>query len=161
MGSDTFEVRVAWRRDDPAIEADAIDFWTRLGLLPPGVSPEQRAKELVCVAYAGGRIVAVGTASIEHIPELRARFALIRGATDPDYRRHGAMWALAEPVRATLEQWAIDHPEEKLAGRLGFADLEAWGELTKMPMVSGLMLFGYTAEGRQVRGEWFDHFRLD
>jgi hypothetical protein len=156
-----FEVRVAWRRGDPAIEADAIAFWNRINVLPAGVRPEERVRELVAVVYADGKIVAVATASIDHVPELRARFALIRGATDPDYRRSGAMWMLAEPVRSTLEQWAIDHPEERIAGRIGFADLDAWGELTRMPVVSRLMLFGYTADGRQVRGDWFDHFRLD
>jgi GNAT superfamily N-acetyltransferase len=161
VGGKALEIRVAWRRDDPEIEADAVQFWTRLGLLPSGVSPEERAKELVCVAYADGRLIAVGTAAIEHIPQLRANFAVIRGATDPDYRRLGAMWALAEPVRATLEQWAIDNPEERLAGRLGFVEHGAWGELAKMPVVSRLMLFGYTAEGRQIRGDWFDHFRFD
>jgi len=34
-----FEVRPAWRRDDPEIEADAIAFWRRLDLLPKDVAP--------------------------------------------------------------------------------------------------------------------------
>ena len=38
-----FEVRDAWRRDDPAIEADAIDFWQRLGILPARTSRPRSA----------------------------------------------------------------------------------------------------------------------
>ena len=45
------EVRIAWRRDDPEIERDAIDFWRRLGNLPADVTPEERAKEIVLAAY--------------------------------------------------------------------------------------------------------------
>lgn len=158
-----FDVRVAWRRDDPEIEADAIAFWTRLGLLPAGVEPAERAKELVAAAYVEGKLAAVATATIEWIPELRARFAAVRGATDPEYRRHGAMWALTMPVCETLERWAIDHPEEKLAGRIGFAEPDTWGDLARMPVepVSKLMLIGYDEWGRQVRVAWFDHFRFD
>ena len=158
-----FDVRIAWRRDDPQIEADAIAFWNRVNVLPADVRPEDRVKELVAVAYRDGKIVAVSTAILEFIPKLRARFAVLRGATDPAHRRHGAMWALAVPVRETLERWSLDHPEEKVAGRIGFAEPNAWGDLMKMPVVpiSELMLFGYDDLGRQVRGAWFDHFRLD
>ena len=38
-----YVLRPAWRPEDPRIEADAIAFWTRLGILPPGVAPAQRA----------------------------------------------------------------------------------------------------------------------
>ena len=34
-------MRVAWRRDDPEIEADAIAFWSRIGVLPEGVDPAE------------------------------------------------------------------------------------------------------------------------
>ena len=43
----------------PQIERDAVDFWRRLGNLPPDVAPEQRARELTAVAYKDGRIVGV------------------------------------------------------------------------------------------------------
>jgi len=33
------DVRIAWRRDDAALEADAIAFWERLGVLPADVAP--------------------------------------------------------------------------------------------------------------------------
>ena len=156
------EVRIAWRRDDPAIEADAIDFWTRLALLPPEVRPEQRAKELIAAAYMHGRLIAVSTATIEWIDFLRARFAVVRGATDPEHRRSRAQLALAVPSREALQRWAIDHPEEKLAGGLAVVERAEWGDFASLPVwpESELMVVGHTADGRQIRAAWFDHFRL-
>ena len=158
-----FEVRTAWRRDDSRIAADAIEFWTRLGLLPPGVRPEDRAKELIAAAYRDGRLVAVATATLDWIPKLRARFAIVRGATDPDYRRSHAQLALAVPSREALRLWSLAHPDEKLAGGIAFVERGEWGDFTRLPVwpESELMLVGYDDLGRQVRASWFDHFRFD
>ena len=160
---DEIEIRPAWRRDDPRIEADAIAFWKRLDLLPHGESPEQRAKELIAAAYRGDRLVAVSTATIEWFAHLRARFAVIRGATDPEHRRARAQLALAVPSRNLLERWALDHPEEKLAGGIAFVDTAEWGEFAKVPVwpESELTFIGHATDGRQVRVAWFDHYRLD
>jgi hypothetical protein len=160
---DALEVRPAWRRDDPQIEADAIEFWTRLGLLPPGASAEQRTKELIAAAYRGDRLVAVSTATIEWFEHLRARFAVLRGATDPEYRRSRAQLALAVPSRNLLERWALDHPEERLAGGIAFVETAEWGDFAKLPVwpESELTFIGYTTDGRQVRVAWFDHYRVD
>jgi hypothetical protein len=157
------EVRPAWRRHDPAIESDAIDFWNRLDVLPPGVKPEERAKQLIAAAYKDGRLVAVSTATIEYVDMLRARFAVLRGATDPEYRRSGAQLALAVPSRQILEQWAKAHPEEKLAGGIAFVETSEWGPFARLPVwpESELTLIGYMPDGRQIRAAWFDHFRFD
>jgi len=157
------EIRPAWRLDDAAVEADAIAFWTRLNLLPPGISPEARAKELIAAAYKDGRLIAVATATIEYFPHLRARFAVLRGATDPEHRRSRAQLALAVPSRRILERWAIDHPQEKLAGGLAFIDPAEWGDFARLPVwpESELGFIGFANDGRQVRVAWFDHYRLD
>ena len=156
-------MRVAWRRDDPQIEDDAIAFWNRLGILPPGVRPEDRAKELIAAAYRDGRLVAVTTATIDRIERLRARMAIIRGATDPDFRRSHAQLALAVPSREALQNWALEHPEERLAGLIGLVEPAEWGEFARLPVWpgSGLALAGYDNLGRQVRVSWFEHFRFD
>jgi hypothetical protein len=160
---DGLEIREAWRRDDPRIEADAIDFWTRFRLLPPDVSPEQRAKELIAAAYRDGRLIAVSTATIEWFDHLRARFAVLRGATDPEHRRSRAQLALAVPSRRALERWALEHPEERLAGGLAFVETAEWGDFARLPVwpESDLAFIGYANDGRQIRLAWFDHFRLD
>jgi hypothetical protein len=157
------EIRAAWRRDDPRIEADAIDFWKRLDVLPPDVTPEQRVKELIAVAYQDGRLVSVATATIERFEHLRANFAVLRGATDPAFRRSGAQLALAVPSRRLLEQWAADHPEAGLAGGLAFLDPAEWGGFARIPVwpESGLTFIGYATDGRQVRVAWFDDYRVE
>jgi hypothetical protein len=158
-----FEVRPAWRRGDPEIEADAIAFWDRLGLLPEGVAPEQRAKELIAAAYKDGQLAAVSTATIEDIGFLGARLAVIRGATDPSHRRSNAQLALAVPSREALRAWALANPGEKLAGGIVFADPREWGDFARLPVwpESELALAGYDEDGRQVRVAWFEHFRYN
>jgi len=158
-----FEVRAAWRRDDPEIEADAIDFWSRLGLLPKEVTPEQRAKELIAAAYKDGRLVAVSTGVIEDIDFLKARLAVIRGATDPEFRRSNAQLALAVPSREALREWAIANPDEKLAGGIAFVDVREWGEFARVPVwpESELAVVGYDQNGKQIRVAWFEHYRYN
>ena len=158
-----FDVRVAWRRDDARIKADAIAMWRRSGLLPDDVSAEQRAEQLVAAAYRGVRLASVATAVIEPIKFLRNRFFVLRSMTAPEFRRSHAQVALALPVAATLEQWALAHPEEKVAGVIGFVEPGAWGDLARAPVapVWPLTLVAYTQEGHQVRLVWFDHVRLD
>jgi hypothetical protein len=158
-----FDVRLAWRRGDPAIEADAVDFWNRLGLLPPGVRPEDRASELIAAAYSGDRLVAVATATIEWIAPFGVNLAVIRGATDPEFRRSRAQLALAAPSRAALIDWSMAHPEERLAGAIAFVEGGEWGDFAKVPVWpgSGLAHAGYDDLGRQVRIAWFEHFRFD
>lgn len=157
------DVRVAWRRDDLAVQADAIAFWERLGVLPAGVAPEQRARELAAAVYKDGALVAVATAVPQRIDFLRANFLLLRSMADPACPREEAQVAFADPVRKALEEWAVANPEQRLAGVVTFVDPKAIGELAYMPVwpVWPLSLVGYLADGRQVRVCWFDHFLFD
>lgn len=162
-GRDGFDVRIAWRRDDPGIEADAIAMWTRLGVLPADAEPEKRAKQLVSAVYIGGELAAVATAVPEEISFLRARMFVIRGMTAPEFRRSHAQIALAGPSMTTLAEWAKANPEEKIAGMIGFVKPGAWGEAARMPVgpFYGWQLVAYTHDGQQVRVVWFDHFRFE
>jgi ribosomal protein S18 acetylase RimI-like enzyme len=158
-----FELRIAWRRDDPEIAADAIDFWKRNALLPPGVDPAERAKELTGAAYKDGRLVALATATLARIDRLHARFALLRASTDPAFRRSHAQRALGVPIREAVRSWSLAHPEERVAGRIAFMERDQWGDLDRQPVwpTTRLSLAGYDDRGRQVRVDWFDHFRFD
>lgn len=155
------EVRTAWRRDDAAIEADAIAFWNRLGLLPEGVDPAARAKEVIAAAYKDGRLIALATATVGWIDFLRARFSIVRGATDPEFRRSQAQLALSAPGRAAMHAWARAHPEENYAGAIVFVDRSEWGDFTRLPVwpESELQVVGYDQHGRQIRVRWFEDFR--
>lgn len=158
-----FDVRIAWRRDDPAIAADAIDLWRRNGLLPEGVDPAERAQELIAASYKDGKLAAVATAVIDEIDFLRARFAIIRGATDPEFRRSHAQLSLSVPSREALWSWAHAHPEENLAGGIVLVDRSEWGDFTRLPVwpESELALVGYDQHGRQIRVRWREDFRFE
>lgn len=158
-----FDVRIAWQRNDPRIEADAIEIWTRLGILPEDVTPEDRAKELVAAAYSGERLAAVCTAVIEPINFLRARFLVMRSMTHPDFRRTNAQIALALPAKAALEAWAKANPADNVAGVIGFVEPGAWGAFAQLPVapVWAWTLVGYTKNGHQIRAAWFDHYRIE
>ena len=158
-----FELRPAWRLDDARVEADAIAFWRRLAVLPPDIAPEQRARDLIAVAYRDDRIVGVHTATIERVEQVRVRLAMLRSAVDPDYRRTHVSMALTLYSRALLERWSRDNPHERLAGlgavleseQLAARGREPWWPQTRF------ILAGFLPDGRQLRISWFEDFRVD
>ena len=158
-----FELRPAWRLNDARIEADAIDFWRRLAILPGDVAPEQRAKELISVAYRDDRVVGVHTATIERVEQVRARLAMLRSAVDPEFRRTRVSMAMTLYSRPLLERWSRDNPHERLAGIGAILDSELLAKRGKEPWwpQTRFILAGFLADGRQLRISWFEDFRLD
>ena len=159
----TFDIRPAWRLSDAAIERDAIDYWTRTGLLPPDVDPADRARELVAVAYFGRRVIGATTATLNHYGPLRARFAFLRGAVDPAYRRRQVGRTLLQFSRPLLEQWSAEHPEEKVLGIGSIVEGTEFAALRQFPVSPDgqLVLVGYLDDGRQIRVSWFAHARVE
>jgi hypothetical protein len=157
------DLRPAWRRDDAAIEGDAIAFWRRLGILPANVAPEGRARELVAAAYRDGELIGVTTATLDRIESLRARFALVRAAVDPGHRRTHAAIALLVYTRDLLERWAAEHPEEGIAGIAGVIENREVAARLREPYwpVTRLGLVGHMPDGRQIRVAWFKEGRVD
>ncbi len=156
------DLRAVWKVTTPKIEADAAAFWARLGLLPPDVDPAARAKQLAAVAYKDGQLIGVMTAMLQRIEFLRARFAMIRGAVDPDHRRGHVVSALGGLTRSLLEQWSKDHPEEQVAGIGALVESREFDMFAKRPIwpQTRLAIAGYTPDGQQIRVAWFDHHRL-
>jgi hypothetical protein len=157
-----FELRPAWRLNDTRIEADAVAFWNRLGILPGGVKPEERARELIAVAYKDGEIVGVHSATIGYLEQVRSRLAMLRSAVDPAHRRSRVSMALTLYSRALLERWARDNPEERLGGLGAIVEGRQLAERGKEPWwpQTRFILAGYTDDGRQIRISWFEDFRL-
>lgn len=158
-----FELRPAWRRDDAQVEADAVAFWKRLDILPADVSPQQRVKELIAVAYKDGQVVGVNTATLERVEQVRARLAMLRGAVDPEHRRTHVAMALTLYSRALLERWSAENPHERLAGLGGIIESEQLAERGKQPYwpQTRFILAGFLKDGRQLRLSWFEDFRID
>ena len=163
QGKPSCDLRIAWRRGDEAIERDAIAFWNRLAILPPGVAPATRARELAVAAYAGDTLVGVTTASLGRIEWLRGRFAFLRCAVDPAHRRGRLAMALTIQTRDIIEAWAAEHPEERLLGLAGVVETPLLQDRLREPVwpTTRFTLVGHRADGRQVRVAWFEHARLD
>lgn len=167
-GADTaaepdYDLRPAWRLGDPEIERDAVAFWERTAILPPGVPPEERARELVAAAYRGHSLVGVTTAALGRIEALRGRFAMLRGSVAPAHRRSRLGFDLLLFSRELLEHWSDEHPAEKVLGLGAVIESPDLAERARQPFwpQSRMGLVGYTPEGRQIRVAWFAHARLD
>jgi len=158
-----YDMRPAWRLDDPEIAAEAIAFWRRLDILPPDVAPEDRARELGAVAYQDGRIVGVTTARLARLDQVRARLAMLRGAVDPDHRRSRVGFAMLLYTRELIERWSMANPHERVAGLGAVIESPDLVVRQKQPYwpTPRLGLIGFTPDGRQIRVSWFEDFRLD
>jgi GNAT superfamily N-acetyltransferase len=155
--------REAWRRDDSGIEGDAVAFWNRLGILPEGVTPDQRTKDIILAAYHGGELVGLLTAALEYLAPLRARLAMVRGAVDPAFRRRRIGLMMMFMARPILERWSRDNPHERVAGIGAVIQAAELADLSRRPYspFTRFMLTGFTREGDQLRVCWFEDFRLD
>ena len=157
------DLRAAWRRDDPDILRDALAFWDRLGILPPDVEPDDRARELAAAAYRDGKLVGVTTAVVTLYPPLRARFAFFRCAVDADERRRLTSTALSVYTRDVIEQWSAEHPEAHIFGLAAIIESADLRQRQRDPVWenTGLNLVGFLGDGRQVRVSWFPHAKYD
>ncbi|HTU11392.1 MAG TPA: hypothetical protein VMG08_10905 [Allosphingosinicella sp.] len=158
------EFRWAWRQGDAALEAEAIDFWARNGLLRPGTDPVERARELVVVARKDGRTVGLITGQVGRLDQVRARLVFFRGSIDPDHRRSHIGFVLLLVAQRRFEEWAAAHPEERIAGQGSFMESRELAELARIACSSEpfrLGVVGFLPDGRQIRVHWFRDVHLD
>lgn len=156
--TDNLRLVPAWRRNDAKLEADAIKMWRTLGVLPPSVDLEQRAKELCVQAYIGDRLVAITTADIQTHEPVRQRFAFGRIFIHPDFERGGIAVPQTIAMREELREWSKANPQEKVAGFAIAISAKGYGKTPVTP--AGLVHGGYNKDGQQVRLYWWDHYRL-
>ena len=65
-----------WQKADAKAEADAIVLWKALGVLPEGVDPSDRVKELCVLAYSKDELAAISTVVVRHLPFLKNNFGM-------------------------------------------------------------------------------------
>lgn len=156
------ELRLGWRRNDPAIAADAKAFWKDLSILPAGVDADGRVDEIVYAAYAGERLVAVSTAIIEEIPFLHCKMAMYRCAVAPDFRgRNMSVMISAHSLKA-LEAWSLANPDEDVMGMMAVMENETYKKKSHPHRApeTRLSLAFFNAQGQKIVIGWFDHARL-
>lgn len=153
------EYTVAWKKNDPKLEADAIAVWKDHSSLPADVRPEDRAKELCTLAYVDGKVAGISTIAIQPYKPLgNRRFGFLRVFTLPQFEQQSIAIGLAISCREALRQWSVDHPAEKL---YGMAAVYQSDKLGHYPIgESGLTLIGYGPNREQIRVVWFNHLHL-
>lgn len=155
-------LKAVWRMHDARAERDALAFWREGKLLSQDVDLATRLSELCILAYADNRLVAVNTAVLQWLEQVRARIAMLRLAVAKDFRQGRLateMLALAKPL---LERWAEQHPAEKLMG-IGCVvqtrEIAAKLNEAVWPR-TGLAVIDHTASGDQLRLAWFAHAKV-
>jgi hypothetical protein len=156
------DLRPGWKRGDAAIEADVKAFWKEFNLLPPGIDPDRRVKEVVLAGYAGSRLVAVSTAAIEEVKFLRCKMAVYRCAIAPDLRGQMMSMLVTAHSLKTLEAWSLAHPDESVTGMLAVLENETYKKKTHPHRApeTRLSLVAFDPQGRKIVVAWFDHARL-
>jgi hypothetical protein len=98
-----------------------------------------------------------------HLDFVGARFALLRSSVDPEARRGHVSATLSYHCRDYLERWAVEHPDERLAGLAAIMESRELSEIARAPLWpgTGLLVAAHMQDGRQVRLSWFGHYRLD
>jgi len=156
---DEYELRLAWRRNDPAIERDAELFWRGNNALPRGEDVERRLSELCAVAYGADGLAAVATARIRTIDFLRTKLAMLRVFVAPGARVQNLARRLTVLCRDALEIWSKQHPEEEVmgVGTVVQSRLVVKNAPFAVYPTTKMIFVGYTQEGYQVRVYWFTH----
>ena len=149
----------AWKKNDPKLEQDAIDLWTKLNALTPDTTPQARAKMLAIVAYEGTEVAALSTLEVQYFEQLRQKVAFVRILVAPSNRMQRMSTDMMRQTRAVIEAYALEHPEEQIAGMGAVFQHKGMG---RAPIGTGgrTVLVGYTSLGYQLRVAWFDHFTV-
>jgi len=154
-----------WRRDDAKIAADAIALRRKLSLLPASVSPEDRAKELCAATYLQNELIGVSTMVIDILPPAQGAVRLLplpRRASAPPAGIGRDAWRLfPQPPGQLIEAQSAGKGARQgdYCGKLdAFNKKPVW---EGPPDINGLVLVGYTSNGKQIRVSWFEHARLD
>ena len=154
------ELRLAWRRKDPAIERDAELFWRKEQLLPKDADVGTRLGELCMAGYDGDELIALSTARIRYIDFLGVKLAMVRIATARDKRKNAVGLFLLAQTREKLEEWSAANPQEAVMGMGTITQTREWderGPARAFGRDARLGFIGWTANNEQMRVAWFDH----
>ena len=156
-------LKPVWRMNDVVAERDVLAFWREEKLLSQDMDLASRLQELCVIAYADSRVVAVSTAVLTRLEQVRARVAMLRFAVAANYRGQHLATNVLEMARRQLQDWAAAHPEEKVMAIGTVVQARGLGsKLTEAVFSpSGLSVIGHTAKGEQLRLAWFPGATVD
>ncbi len=155
--------RSLWGLDDPKARQDAKNFWLREGVTPEFI--DLRINELCAIAYDGDDPVAVATAQIAYAASLRNKFFRYRCMVASHFRQRDMAWRISSYAFKQLQDWSLQHPEEKILGLMLYIETDKFAVPQREPVREHLGMtlnfVGYSPKGQQVRIVWFDHAKLE
>ena len=165
------EFKTVWRDPDDKVIGDAIALWQEVGALPPEITPEERAAELLYAGYIDGELACVATAEIIEYHQVHQKLAFTRYLTAPDFREHDLFTKGALFGHEWLSDWAQSNPDEQLAGTLwtwnpmqefyGRPAPPYWPRRGESRQgIKHCILTGYTSDGIGIWTWWFAHMRV-
>ena len=156
------ELKVCWNSADATIQRDALKFWREQNLLPDIADAAKRLRQICVVAYDATRIVGAIEARLTRLEIVRARFAMLTLAIAPETRLQNLTGELMHRAQKVLEQWSLEHPDEKIMGVGTIVRIRDIDERARLPVwePTNLTLVGYTVRGAQIRLAWFKHAKL-
>jgi hypothetical protein len=153
------KIENVWRKSVPKIREEVIDFWKVNKLLPAGVSPEERALDVVLILREeSGGIVGISSAFHIQFKQLNNNyFFAYRSVILPSHRIPGLAQKIIVETRDILEEYAKTMTENKCIGMVSF--VENKGVMEKINDAvwpsSKMVYIGNDKQGRQVRLYYF------
>jgi hypothetical protein len=150
-------LKPVWRNHDATAERDVLAFWREGRLLSQDVDLATRLMELCVIAYAEDRVVAVNTAVLTWLDQVRARIAMLRLAVAASYRQTHLATEMLAAAKPLLERWAAEHPAEKVMGIGCVVQTRAIGAKLNEAVWprTGLAVIDHAPNGDQLRLAWF------
>lgn len=157
-----FEFENQWISQSATTRQEVMAFWNANKLLKPGVSGEERAKEIVWVVRnASRKVIAVSTAFKAHFKQLNNNFYVFRCAIAPDSRGPGLMSKILVETRDFLESIHKKDPEP-CVGLMTFVENPTInkGRREAVWPASKMVYMGETPDGKQIRVYYFKGARI-
>jgi len=153
------KIETVWRKSLPQMREEIIKFWDENKLLPPGVSAEERAREVVLVARnESGNIAGISSAMHIQFKQLNDNyFFAYRSVLLPQYRVPGLAQKMILETRDILENYASTMTENKCIGMVTFVENKGVIEKVNYGVwpASKMVYIGNDKQGRQIRLYYF------
>ncbi|MGE0588322.1 MAG: hypothetical protein AB7O48_07080 [Cyclobacteriaceae bacterium] len=158
------EFTPVWGTESNIQRLKAIELWQRNNALSDTEVMEQRAKEVVLMAFRGGQTIAVSTASKRQIKLLNDNFFYeYRCFVDPSARIPALDVRLSRMSFDLLEQWALEH-DSTIKGIITILEndnlqREKFWRKAVWPVLN-MVFVGYTQGRNPIRVSYFDRARI-
>lgn len=157
------EIENVWTRVSDDLQREIVDFWTSNKMLPQGVDPIERSKQVLLTVRNEGKIVGLTSADLVRFRQLNDNlFYMFRMAVLQPFRVPGIESKLMVESRDILEHHAETQTVNKCIGVLVFVENPGLVEKRNEAVwpASKLTYIGNDKQGRHIRVYYFKGVRI-